>query len=109
MQAYGKDPLCQFSFTLGAYKELFSLLKGVSNERWAEQVPNNLPILLISGQEDPVGQYGKGVQQVSHWLTQTGHTKVDLKLYPGARHEVLNESNRHEVYTDMMNWILRWC
>ena len=69
-------------------------------------MPRALPILLISGEEDPVGQYGKGVRQVDEWLRQTGHEDVTLVLYPGARHEVLNETNRAQAYQDIAAWLL---
>ena len=68
-------------------------------------MPQRLPILLISGEADPVGQYGKGVRQVAGWLRQTGHEDVSLVLYPGARHEVLNETNRAEAYQDVAAWM----
>lgn len=105
VRAYGKDPLCKFTFTIGAYHELFKLLRGVSGKGWAQQVPQRLPILLISGEADPVGQYGKGVRQAAEWLRQTGHEDVSLVLYPGARHEVLNETNRAEAYQDVAAWM----
>ena len=105
VRAYENDPYCKFSFTLSAYRELFALLHGVSSEKWAEQIPQALPILVISGEADPVGQYGKGVRQVYQWLCRTGHEDVTLKLYPGARHEVLNEENRQQVYQDVLCWL----
>lgn len=105
VRAYGQDPLCKFTFTIGAYQELFALLRGVSGKGWAEKVPRTLPILLISGEEDPVGRYGKGVRQVEKWLQQTGHQDVSLVLYPGARHEVLNETNRAQTYQDVAAWM----
>lgn len=105
VQAYENDPYCSFSFTLGAYHELFKLLKGVSGKRWAERIPRALPLLVISGEADPVGQYGKGVRQVAGWLRDTGHENVTLTLYPGARHEVLNETDRASVYADVLSWL----
>ena len=66
------------------------------------------PILLVSGDEDPVGAYGKGVRQVYEMLQQAGAPDVQLKLYPGARHEVLNETNRAQVYEDILAWCERY-
>lgn len=60
VRAYGKDPLCKFTFTIGAYHELFKLLRGVSGKGWAQQVPQRLPILLISGEADPVASMARG-------------------------------------------------
>ena len=61
-------------------------------------MPYPLPILLISGEMDPVGDYGKGVRQVYRDLKKTGHGDVTLKLYPGDRHEILNETDRDAVF-----------
>ena len=68
----------------------------------------NKPILLIAGDADPVGANGKGVKQVEQWLAQTGHS-VRCILYPGARHELLNETNRAEVYEDVCSFIEEVC
>ena len=68
-------------------------------------IPADLPVLLISGEMDPVGNYGKGVRAVEEKLKETGHTRVTLKLYPECRHEVLNELNRDQVMADILEWI----
>ena len=68
---------------------------------WADKVPK-MPVLLISGDMDPVGGMGKGVKKVNKFLANTNHTRVTFKLYPGARHEILNETNRQEVYADVL-------
>ena len=67
----------------------------ITGPQWAEKVPTTLPIYNIAGAEDPVGQYGKGVKQVSSWLEDSGH-KVLTKLYEGYRHEIHN-------YNDLKN------
>ena len=72
---------------------------------WYQAVPKELPILLISGEEDPVGDYGAGVKSVAELLEKSGHGHVTLKLYPGSRHEVLNETNRQEVMEDLLAWM----
>ena len=64
-----------------------------------------MPIYLISGTMDPVGDYSKGVQEVYKLLKKTGHKNVTMKLYEGARHEILNEINREEVYADIIAWL----
>lgn len=61
----------------------------IEGHTWADKVPENLPIYNIAGDQDPVGEYGKGVYEVSNWLIDTGHT-VTTKLYPGYRHEIHN-------------------
>jgi alpha-beta hydrolase superfamily lysophospholipase len=74
-------------------------------QAWYEKVPKDLPVLLVSGEEDPVGDYGSGVKNVAERLKAAGHTKVTVKLYPECRHEVLNETNRQEVMEDLLAWI----
>lgn len=61
----------------------------IEGEEWAKKVPQDLPIYMISGDQDPVGMYGEGVYQVSNWLYRTGHKPV-VKLYSGYRHEIHN-------------------
>lgn len=109
VRRYASDPLCNFLFTAAGFRDLLALLRGVSGPRWAERVPKELPILLTSGEEDPVGNYGKGVREVESLLRQAGVRDLTVRLYPGARHEILNEINRQEVYADILNWICGRC
>ena len=68
-------------------------------------MPTDLPILLISGEDDPVGSYGKGVCKVAGALTHAGARKLTTVLIPGARHEVLNETDRDDTYALIDRWI----
>lgn len=100
---YIADENCGFPFTSrGMYDVIIGLLE-ISNAKWAELVPKR-PILLMSGDCDPEGGNGKGVKQVCGWLEKSGH-KVELKLYEGGRHEMLNEINRADVYNDVLLFI----
>ena len=65
----------------------------------------SMPIFLIAGTMDPVGDYGKGVNEVYKKLKKTGHKNVTMKMYEGARHEILNEINRTEVFADIIEWL----
>ena len=103
---YIKDPFCNFLFTASAFKNLFELSINANSPDWAKSVPTNLPIYLFSGDCDPVGNYGDGVKQVYRMLHKTGHTDISIKLYPGGRHEMLNEINKLQVYEDIYNWII---
>ena len=100
-KTYLDDPFCNYTFTLDGYKNLFSLLKKVSDEGWEEKVPCSMPILLISGEEDPVGNYSKGVIEVYDRLEAKEINFLKIKLYPGARHELFHETNREEVFADV--------
>lgn len=99
------DDLCGYKYTVSGMKALFLTLKAVSTRRWYNSVPLSMPILLLSGSMDPIGDYSKGVNEVYKTLKKTGHKYVTLKLYEGARHEILNETNRKEVYEDIINWL----
>lgn len=105
VQAYEKDIHTKSLFTNRGFMDLLDLQMAACGRGWAERVPKDLPILLISGEEDPVGNYGKGVAGVYERLKKAGAENVSLKLYPGARHEVLNETNRGEVYFDVYRWM----
>ena len=68
-------------------------------------MPKDLPVLFIAGTEDPVGNYGKAVQEVYDTFLNLNLTKVQLKLYNDARHELLNEKQKKQVYEDVFNWL----
>ena len=101
---YGADPYCTFVFTAAGYDTLFSLLGAVSDKRWANGVPKTLPLLLFSGDMDPVGAYGKGVKKVYDRLNAAG-CNVQLRLYADGRHEMHNEINADEVFADLVAYL----
>lgn len=101
---YAADPKCTFVFTASAFHELMAILRTVNRPDWAQKVDQKLPVALFAGDMDPVGDYGKGVERVYRALQSAGVEDVSLKLYPGARHEILNETNRGEVYADVLAW-----
>lgn len=105
VRKYEQDPLCSFVFTASGFRDLFTLLGKVSAKDWAGKVPKDLPIFLIAGEDDPVGNYGKGVRQVERMLRNAGIRDLSCRLYPGGRHEILNETNRQEVYEDVWKWL----
>ena len=102
---YMADDLCGYKYTVSGMKVLFTTLKQVTTRRWYNTVPLSMPIFLISGSMDPVGDYSKGVKEVYKMLKKTGHKNVSMKIYEGARHEILNETNREEVYADIIEWL----
>lgn len=102
---YIADKYCGFLFTACGYRDLFSVLKYVSSKNWYKGVRKNLPIFLIAGDADPVGEYGAGVKQVATDLKKSGHRKTDIKIYKDMRHEILNEKDRVDVMKDVLNWL----
>ena len=107
VRKYNADKFCNYTFTVSGYRDLFTMLRDVSTEEWAKSVPTDLPILLISGEDDPVGAYGKGVAAVAGALTHAGARKLTTVLIPGARHEVLNETDKEETYAVIDKWMAK--
>lgn len=105
VRQYNLDPQCNFRFTVNGFHELFSALRDVSGPDWAAAMPKDLPVLMIQGGDDPVGDYGAGTEKVRQMLQQAGVQKLDYILYPGMRHEVLNEIGREQVYTDVLAFL----
>ena len=89
-----KDEMCDFTFTARGFNDLLHLYDNVSYDQWAEDVPKSLPILIISGSDDPIGGKGEGVTSVYESLKEAEVNHLTLKLYEGARHELVNETNK---------------
>lgn len=102
---YGKDPLCNFVFTDNGYYILFSAIKSACSSKTIKAVPKELPIYFVAGENDPVGDYGKGVIKTYKKFKQAGAQKVDIKLYKNARHEILNDFCKDEVRKDLLEFI----
>ena len=100
-----EDPMTSFYFTLGGYADLFKMLGDSNSKKWFENYPKELPTLIMSGSADPVGNFGQGPDYVYKQLMVQGVSDVSLKLYDGARHELFNETNRLEVFADILSWI----
>ncbi len=101
---YIDDPLCGGTFTNALWRDLTGGLLEITSRTALHSVPRNLPILITGGEKDPVGGTA-GMQRLAAAYRDTGHGKVDLKVYPGGRHEMLNEINRREVMADLIHWI----
>lgn len=102
---YFADPLCGFICSNTFYHDLIHGAMLVNTPNNCEKIPSDLPILLFSGASDPVGEYGAGVEKVFSMFKATNHSNVIIKLYPDARHEILNELNKLEVYSDVSTFL----
>lgn len=102
---YDNDPLCTFSFTVGTYREMLTVLNHVSTKAWAQSIDKKLPVLFIAGTGDPVGDYGNGVRKVWSMLGDAGVQDLTCQIYEDARHELHNETNRNEVFDYVLTWI----
>ena len=105
VDSYVADPLCGNTFTSGFFADLLGGLAGINDRRRVAHVRRDLPILLVAGDKDPVGDNGKGVRAVREQYASVGVADVTCTLYPGARHEIFNETNRDEVTADVIAWL----
>ena len=80
-------------------------MKVLTKKNAMDKIPGSLPVLFVSGAEDPVGSNGEGVARVFRKYERAGIQDVKMKLYPQSRHEILNESNREQVYEDLYQWM----
>lgn len=101
---YYGDKLCTFQFTVSAMGDLIRLTKYSNAGSWYKSLDKDLPILIVSGEDDPVGDYGKGVTAVHNTLKKTGHNSKCI-IYKGARHEILNDISDEAVKKDIMEFI----
>lgn len=102
---YVNDPLCSFVFTISGYYQMFEGMKVLTRKSAVDMIPKDLPILFVAGKDDPVGNFGKGVNRVYRSYKAIGIKDVSIKLYVGDRHEILNETDREQVYEDLYRWI----
>ncbi|MGL4736699.1 MAG: lysophospholipase [Cellulosilyticaceae bacterium] len=104
-EVFRKDPLCGFKFTAGAFRDMFGGLAVITDMTQMKKMRRDLPIFIVSGEEDPVGNFGKGVKKTYVLMKEAGIKDIEMKLYPGMRHEILNEKRRQEVYKDVLGWL----
>lgn len=102
---YLAEERCMFRFTLNGYYNLFTSIEEASLQSQLQKMPKDLPVLFASGKEDPVGNFGKGVEKVRKKFQAAGLTDVTWLLYEGDRHEILNETDRAAVYKDLYAWL----
>ena len=105
VDAYIADERSSFLFTLNAYHAMFTGIDRLYDKDLLSRMPKDLPVFFVAGEADPVGDFGKGVHRAVQMCRDAGLTKVDLKLYPGDRHEILNELDRQRVYEDLAHWL----
>jgi len=104
---YVADPLCMFTFTVNGYFQMFRGMERMQQPEAMARIPKGLPLFFVSGEDDPVGNFGAGVKAAFEACRKTGLTDVSMKLYPKDRHELLNELDRESVYRDLLSWFLK--
>lgn len=109
VDAYIADPFCGMDCSSGFFRDLTAAFGALHKKEAMEKIPLDLPVYVFSGGDDPVGAMGKGPAKLADIYRERGMRDVELKLYPGARHEALNETNREEVREGVLDWLLRHC
>lgn len=102
---YIADPLCGFVCKTSLYRDMMGGLKFLTSQKNINKMNKAAPIYFMSGAEDPVGDYGAGVETAYKAFCRAGLADVMIRLYPGGRHEMLNEINRGDVMQDILNWL----
>lgn len=103
---FGADELCGFLFTVNGFYTMFSLIQRMQDPKNINKVPKDLPVKIISGTDDSVGNYGKGVVKAYESYKAAGIKDLEIKLYEGLRHEILNEPCQNEIFNELYEWML---
>lgn len=102
---YEADRFCGMVMSTGFFCAFFKGLSRLYHKEGLDRIPKSLPVCILSGSDDPVGKYGSGTSKLCGLYRDLGISYIMFRLYEGARHEVLNETNRKEVYRDISQWI----
>lgn len=105
VKAFRDDPLCSFRPTVTMFRDMLGGIQFIGRKKNLAKMDKNTPVYFLSGDHDPVGSMGKGVEKVARMFRQAGCRDVTVKLYPDGRHEMFNEINRQEVMDDLLAWL----
>lgn len=104
---YIADPLCGFRCSARLWADLLGAGANLTDARRLARIPKSLPILLIAGAADPVSGEGRGTRRLAEAYRSAGATRIEAKIYPDARHELLNDTCREEATADTLAWLDR--
>ncbi len=102
---YIEDPQCGMVFTSQFYVDFLSGILELSKQENVDKIPKDRPYLFISGERDPLSNHGEAIHQIFNQFKKAHILKVQVKIYPEARHELTNEVNREEIYGDVLQWL----
>ena len=105
VDAYIAHPLCGFTASCGLLREMMKGIHYIQQPKNLALMRKELPVFFIAGGDDPVGPYGKGVEQAAEAFRKAGMTDVSVRIYPLCRHEILNEINKDEIFEDITEWL----
>jgi alpha-beta hydrolase superfamily lysophospholipase len=107
VDAYVADPPCGFGYDVAGMKAVFAGACSAAEPASVARIRSDLPVCVLVGDQDPVGDQLSHVHALVERYLNAGLTDVELHVYPGARHEVFNETNRDEVEGDLLRWLDR--
>ena len=107
VRRYVEDPKCGNVFTVNGFQTLLELIRRSQDGEYISRIPKDLPLLLIAGKEDPLGEYGAGVPAVGELYCRAGLKKVEVSMWDGCRHELLNEPEREKIMMAIYEWLRR--
>ncbi len=105
MQQYLDDPFTNFIYTNNAYQQFFELIKDVSNQENIKKIPDYVSVLILSGKKDPFGNFGMGPKWLYDHLKAQGQKDLEIKIYNDSHGDILHDSQRLEVYQDILDWL----
>lgn len=107
VDAYVADPLCGGNPTMGLFREMLRGLSFISRFEHLKRMDPATPVIFLSGSMDPVGEFGRGVRRAFRAFQKAGVRDAAMKLYPGLRHEILNEADRERIFGDLFQWMVQ--
>lgn len=105
---YIADPLCGQDATVGLFRDMLRGFRFNQNAENLRKMDPDTPVFFIAGQDDPVGEMGKGVARSAKAFRDAGMKHVEELLFPGLRHEILNETCREDVYHRLLQWLKQY-
>lgn len=105
VDAYMADPLCGADATVGLFRQMLSGIRFNQKLSNLRQMDPRIPVLFVAGEKDPVGDCGNGVRRTYQEFRRAGVQDCTLKLYPGLRHEILNEKAQQQIFEDIGQWL----
>ena len=109
LEKYLKDPLVKQNVSCGLFRELLNGMIYSNSNKNIKNINKEIQILLISGKEDPVGNFSKGIENLNKRYKKNGINNVSVKLYDGLRHDIFHEKNHNEIFEYIYNWIKTKC
>lgn len=105
MRAAQRSPAAKIGYTNGFYRDFLNAIGEMDSPARLDRIPKNLPVFSVSGSDDPFGDYGDGVRALFALYREQGFSDIGHRIYEGGRHEMLRETNRAEVFADIIAWL----